>query len=55
MKKIITSYDFPPIPIREYDWSAIRSDYDEGDLVGYGKTEQDAINDLINQELELGL
>jgi hypothetical protein len=51
MTKIITSHDYPPIPIRDYDWSAIREDYDEGDLIGTGRTEQDAINDLINQEL----
>ena len=52
MYKIITSYDYPPIPIRNYDWSAIREDYDEGDLVGTGRTEQDAINDLVCQENE---
>ena len=52
MSKIITSYDHPPIPIRDYDWSAIREDYDEGDLIGTGKTEQEAINDLKIQEDE---
>jgi len=50
MEKIITSFDFPPIPRRDYDWSAIREDYDEGDLIGYGETEQKAIDDLIMQE-----
>ena len=40
MDKIITSYDYPPIPIRNHDWSAIRESYDEGDLIGYGKTNQ---------------
>ena len=50
MNKIITSYDYPPIPDRKYDWSAIRESYDEGDLIGYGRTEQEAINDLISQE-----
>lgn len=50
--KIITSFDYPPIPIRDYDWSAIRESYDEGDLVGYGRTEQEAINDLKMQEDE---
>lgn len=52
MDNIITSYDYPPIPTRDYDWSAIREGYDEGDLIGYGKTEQDAINDLVRQENE---
>ena len=50
--KILTSYDYPPIPIRDYDWSAFREDYDEGDLIGYGETEQSAINDLLRQEYE---
>ena len=50
MKGIKTTHEFPPIPIRDYDWSAIRKGYDEGDLIGYGRTEQDAINDLLRQE-----
>jgi hypothetical protein len=53
MNKIITSFDYPPIPMRKYDWSAIREDYDEGDLIGYGKTEQGSINDLLAMENEL--
>jgi hypothetical protein len=52
MNKIITSHEYPPIPIRCYDWSAIREDYDAGDLIGYGRTEQEAINDLKQQELD---
>jgi len=52
MSKIITSYDYPPIPIRDYDWSAIRKDYEPGDLIGTGRTEQDAIDDLVRQENE---
>ena len=50
--KIRTTHEYPPIPIRDYDWSAIRDSYDEGDLVGYGRTEQEAINDLKRQEDE---
>lgn len=50
MRKIITSHECPPIPVREYDWSAAREDWDEGDLIGYGRTEQEAIDDLIEQE-----
>ena len=52
MDKIITSYVYPPIPIRNYDWSAIREDYEPGDLIGTGRTEQDAIDDLVGQENE---
>jgi hypothetical protein len=52
-KKIITTHDWPPIPIRNYDWSAVREDYNAGDLIGYGSTEQEAIDDLKIQESEL--
>ena len=31
MRKIITSKDCPSIPVRDYDWSALREDYDEGE------------------------
>ena len=49
---IRTSFEYPPIPIRDYDWSAIRDDYDSGDLIGYGRTEQEAIDNLKQQEDE---
>jgi hypothetical protein len=52
MENIITNHEHPPIPIREYDWSAIREGYDQGNLIGTGKTEQDAIDDLLRQEAE---
>ena len=52
MNKIITTHDYPPIPIRDYDWSAVREDYDEGDLIGNGRNEQDAIDDLLDKESE---
>ena len=48
--KIITRHEYPPIPIRDYDWSAIRQDYEPGDPIGHGKTEQDAIKDLLEAE-----
>lgn len=48
--KIKTSYDFPPIPIRSMDWSAIDDDtYDLGSPMGHGATEQEAIEDLREQ------
>ena len=52
MNTIITSYDYPPIPIRDYDWSAIREGYEPGDLIGTGRTEQDAIINLVYNETE---
>lgn len=48
--KIVTSYDPPPIPMRCCDWSAIDDDtYDYDQPVGYGKTEQEAIDDLLSK------
>lgn len=61
--KIATSFDYPPIPIRTLDWSAIDSDtYDasyEGEdetghhwkssPIGHGSTEAEAIADLLEQ------
>lgn len=48
--KIITEFIYPPIPVRRYDWSAVRDGYDEGDPIGYGETEQAAINELLELE-----
>lgn len=43
---ILTHHINPPIPRRDFDWSAITDNYEPGDPVGYGATEQEAINDL---------
>ena len=55
--KIVTNYVYPPIPIRQFDWSAIDDDtYDgEGCRIGYGATEQEAIDDLLDQMNDHGL
>ncbi len=50
--KIVTNYIYPPIPIRQFDWSAVRDSYEEGDPQGFGETEQAAIDDLLRQESE---
>ena len=56
--KIHTSNVCPPIPIRQFDWSAITDDYDcdcdedgyfSSHPVGHGATEQEAIDDLLEQ------
>lgn len=56
--KIHTSFDYPPIPVRSFDWSAVTDDYDcdcdqdgffSTSPVGHGATEQDAITDLLEQ------
>ena len=55
--RIRTSHDFPPIPVRTFDWSAIDDDtYDGADdshcPIGRGATEQEAIEDLLEQIAE---
>lgn len=57
--KITTSYDFAPIPDRSMDWSAIDSDTYDCDCdqdgffslgpIGHGRTEAEAIADLMQQ------
>jgi hypothetical protein len=55
--KIRTSHDYPPIPVRDHDWSAVTDEYDGAEdagpqCVGYGKTEHEAIEDLVEQLVE---
>jgi hypothetical protein len=49
--KVRTNFEYPPIPVRSFDWSAIDDEtYDGvGCPVGHGATEQQAINDLLAQ------
>lgn len=47
--KIITEFVYPPIPIRSFDWSAVTDNYEGGDPIGRGATEQEAIADLTTQ------
>ena len=49
--KIVTVNVFPPIPIRTCDWCAYDDDtYDgPGSRVGWGETEQEAIDNLLEQ------
>jgi hypothetical protein len=47
---IKTHYWPTPIPLRQFDWSAVDDDtYDLGQPIGYGATEQAAIDDLFDQ------
>ena len=48
-RKIVTSFQNPPIPVRDYDWAAYTTDYEGGDPVGYGPTESAAVQDLLDQ------
>jgi hypothetical protein len=53
--KIHTSHDYPPIPVRDMDWSAVTDNYDGAEdsstrnQIGRGATEQEAIDDLLDQ------
>jgi hypothetical protein len=47
--KIITNYAYPPIPIRQFDWSAITDNYEAGSPIGYGETKDQAVADLLDQ------
>ena len=53
--RIHTSFDYPPIPIRSMDWSAVTDNYDGAEdsgnrgQIGRGPTEEAAIADLLEQ------
>ncbi len=51
--KIKTEYWAKPIPPRNFDWCAYRDSDEPNDdgqmMCGYGKTEQEAIADLLEQ------
>jgi hypothetical protein len=44
--RIKTSHVYPPIPIRDFDWCAWDDEVGEDSPTGYGKTEQEAIDNL---------
>jgi hypothetical protein len=46
---IRTSYDRPPVPTKEYDWSAVSDNYEGGDKIGRGSTEALAVTDLLRE------
>lgn len=58
-RKVRTTHEFPPIPIRSMDWSAVDDDTYDVDCdqdgffsrspIGRGPTEQAAIDDLMEQ------
>lgn len=47
MTKIITNHEYPPIPIRDHDWVAYYEGTEENGNYGWGKTEEEAIADLV--------
>jgi hypothetical protein len=51
-RKIITEYEKIPVGRGKYDWLAFREDIEPYEPFGYGTTEQEAINDLLEKEEE---
>ena len=51
--RIRTHHDFPPTPIRSFDWSAWFEGREEW-LIGRGSTEGEAVADLLEQVWESG-
>lgn len=47
--KIVTEFVHPPIPLRQFDWAAVLDGYEPGDALGEGRTEDEAVADLIDQ------
>lgn len=53
-EQIVITFVYPPIPVRDYDWSASWENDEPDDeghwrLMGYGKTPLAAIVDLLDQ------
>ncbi len=46
---IHTYADAKPIPDRRFDWNAILDNYEPNCPCGWGRTEEEAINDLLEQ------
>jgi hypothetical protein len=44
---IRTSLQYPPIPVRDFDWQAYEPGYEPGDALGHGATEEEAIAELL--------
>ena len=45
--KVVTSFIYPPIPIRNFDWMAYFDGQEKAGENGYGETEAEAIADLL--------
>jgi hypothetical protein len=47
--KVITDFVSPPVPSRNFDWTATQEFYEPGDVIGRGPTKDAAIKDLLTQ------
>jgi hypothetical protein len=50
--KIVTENIRPPVPSRRWDWVAYFDNYDDGDPIAYGATEDEAIVNLMEQHIK---
>jgi hypothetical protein len=50
MPAIVTDHVYPPIPDRRFDWCAYRDGKEENGGYGWGRTEAEAIADLLANE-----
>lgn len=46
--RIVTSFVYPPIPVRSFDWCAHYDGEEEAGNYGYGATEAEAVQDFID-------
>jgi hypothetical protein len=53
-RKIVTRNINPPIPMRQFDWRAFIEGEEKTGRHGYGRTEAEAINNLVNNRLQEG-
>ena len=47
--RIVVTQENPPVPSRQYDYSAVTDDYEPGHPIGRGSTKREAVNDLMDQ------
>ena len=47
--RLRTKFWAMPIPDRNFDWTATFENYEGGDPIGHGTTEDEAISDLLDQ------
>lgn len=48
-RTIVTHFEYPPIPMRDHDWVAYWDGDEELGQYGYGRTDQEAINALLDE------
>lgn len=47
MPQITVWHEFPPIPLRNFDWGAHGPDYEPGCPIGWGPTKEAAVADYL--------